>query len=208
MDLLCNLHERNNGGKMTANAQQIARACRCSVGDVTVALEELRSTGAADIYESGGLWTVVCRRMKRQAEISAKRQQAAVQSHGKTRARPDSEIEDEVQRQVEEYCCSIGLPRTDGTACFHKWQGNGWTNRGEPIRDWKATIRSWKAQGYLPSQKQGPEKSTVAADSKRKLEDLKARRKQLTYAEVQHNDQKRAEYSALTKQIEELERQT
>lgn len=55
--------------------------------------------------------------------------------------------------EISEYCAEIGLPSSDGIACFDKWQGNGWKNNGEPIKDWKATIRAWKANGYMPSQK-------------------------------------------------------
>jgi hypothetical protein len=37
---------------------------------------------------------------------------------------------------------------------WDKWQGNGFTNGGKPMKDWKAVLRSWKGYGYLPSQKQ------------------------------------------------------
>jgi hypothetical protein len=37
---------------------------------------------------------------------------------------------------------------------FNKWDGSGWKNGGQSIKDWKATVRSWKAAGYFPSQKQ------------------------------------------------------
>lgn len=57
--------------------------------------------------------------------------------------------------EIVTFALSLGLPRSDGESCFHKWEGNGWTNGGEKIKDWKATIRSWKAAKYLPSQKSG-----------------------------------------------------
>jgi hypothetical protein len=57
--------------------------------------------------------------------------------------------------EVTEFIRSLGLPDTDAHATFYKWEGNGWTNGGKPIKDWKATIRSWHAGGYLPSQKNG-----------------------------------------------------
>lgn len=57
------------------------------------------------------------------------------------------------------FAASIELPESDGESCFHKWEGNGWTNNGKPIKDWKATIRAWKAQGFLPSQKAAPAKT-------------------------------------------------
>ena len=55
--------------------------------------------------------------------------------------------------EISAYCRTLELPETDAEAIFDKWQGNGWRNNGDPIVDWKATIRSWKRHGYLPSQK-------------------------------------------------------
>lgn len=68
------------------------------------------------------------------------------------------------QSEAEQYCVSLGLPHTDGTTVFEKWQGNGWINGKTPIRDWKATIRSWKLQGFMPSQK--PKESGRKPESK------------------------------------------
>lgn len=56
---------------------------------------------------------------------------------------------------AEEFTESLGLPTSDGASCFHKWEGNGWKNGQNPVKDWKATIRSWQSAGYLPSQKNG-----------------------------------------------------
>jgi hypothetical protein len=53
------------------------------------------------------------------------------------------------------FCLEIGLHRSDGEACFHKWVGNGWKNGGEPIKCWRSTIRAWQKNGYLPSQRNG-----------------------------------------------------
>jgi hypothetical protein len=52
--------------------------------------------------------------------------------------------------EVEEFAVSLGCPAGQGAAAFWKWEGNGWTNGKAPIKDWKATVRSWKAQGYAP----------------------------------------------------------
>ncbi len=54
---------------------------------------------------------------------------------------------------VQEFCQEIELPNSDAEHLWHKFTGNGWTNGGKPIKDWKATVRSWKSAGYLPSQK-------------------------------------------------------
>lgn len=55
--------------------------------------------------------------------------------------------------EAKAFALELGQPASDGEACFYKWEGNGWKNGTSPIKDWKATMRSWKASGYLPSQK-------------------------------------------------------
>lgn len=52
------------------------------------------------------------------------------------------------------YFAELKLPESDARYMFDKWQGNGWKNGTAAIKDWKATVRSWKAASYLPSQKQ------------------------------------------------------
>ena len=52
------------------------------------------------------------------------------------------------------YAVEIGLPESDGASMFDHWESNGWRNGSNPVRDWKAGIRKWKSQGWLPSQKQ------------------------------------------------------
>lgn len=74
--------------------------------------------------------------------------------------------------EVEEFSISIGCSAGQGTAAFWKWQGNGWINGKAPIKDWKATVRAWKAQGYAPftngaTQKEQP-KSFALQDQERK----------------------------------------
>lgn len=56
---------------------------------------------------------------------------------------------------VKAFCSELGLPDSDSDYFFHHWEGNGWTNGGKPIKNWKGTIRAWKAAGHLPSQKNG-----------------------------------------------------
>jgi hypothetical protein len=53
------------------------------------------------------------------------------------------------QIEAEQYCTSIGLPASDGTAMFLHWEEKGWAK----VKNWKLTIQKWKSFGYLPSQK-------------------------------------------------------
>lgn len=54
------------------------------------------------------------------------------------------------QKEVEAFCVSIGLLRTDGEAMWLGWQDAGFGK----TKDWKAKVRRWKIHGYHPSQKQ------------------------------------------------------
>jgi uncharacterized protein YdaU (DUF1376 family) len=159
MDLLCAMHESDRSGELRGTSEQLARLARCSTVELDHALADLQTSRAANVEKRSGVWTIANRRMKREAALREKRASAGSIGGSKTQAnreqKPDTDSDIECQRIIEEFCVSLGLPKKDGTACFHKWFGNGWTNGGEPIRDWKATIRSWKAAGYMPSQKVG-----------------------------------------------------
>lgn len=58
------------------------------------------------------------------------------------------------QLELQDFCKSNGLFPRDADYLWNRWESNGWQNANKPIKDWRATVRSWKAQGYLPSQKQ------------------------------------------------------
>lgn len=68
---------------------------------------------------------------------------------------------------VLQFCRSLNLPDTDADYFWNHWQGNGFTNGGKPIKDWKATIRSWESAGHCPSQKEkrGKRDSTKDEDA-------------------------------------------
>jgi hypothetical protein len=56
------------------------------------------------------------------------------------------------ESEIVSFCRELGLPDSDGTAMFLKWEENGWMNGKSPIRDWKLTLRRWHSSGWLPSQ--------------------------------------------------------
>ena len=68
---------------------------------------------------------------------------------GEGKARPINE------KAVIDYCLSLSLVSADGEYFWSKWEGSGYRNGPRAIRDWRATIRSWKAAGHCPSQKRG-----------------------------------------------------
>lgn len=55
--------------------------------------------------------------------------------------------------EVHEFFLSLGLTKEDGEWFWHKCEANGWKNGIRPILDWRATVRSWKAGQFIPSQK-------------------------------------------------------
>lgn len=55
--------------------------------------------------------------------------------------------------EVKLTIAKCGLPESDAVWFWNKCEGNGWMNGGKPIKSWPHTIASWKAAGYMPSQK-------------------------------------------------------
>jgi len=55
--------------------------------------------------------------------------------------------------ELKSYALEIGLPESDGESMFDHWEANGWKNGQSASRDWKAGMRKWKSQGWMPSQK-------------------------------------------------------
>lgn len=68
-DLICGMHQFDRSGKLTGSRDQLARIGRCSAVELAQALSELQGTGAADVTQRDGNVTVICRRMKREADL-------------------------------------------------------------------------------------------------------------------------------------------
>lgn len=110
----------------------------------------LESISDKGIYYQEGRYLYPIERVSERVSNTLQDNTGQVQDKTITRATTSTRptVED-----VSAYCQEIGLPATDGVAVFDKWTGSGWKNGGQAIKDWKATIRAWKAQGYMPSQK-------------------------------------------------------
>lgn len=60
----------------------------------------------------------------------------------------------ESQEEIEEYLREKGLFPRDAEWLWVKWEGNGWTNQGKKIKDWKRTVTQWHLQrDIFPSDK-------------------------------------------------------
>jgi hypothetical protein len=164
MDLLCNMHQLDRTGELRGTTDELARLARCSTQELVVALTDIQNKLAGDVQQRNGSWTIANRRMKREADIREKRQQAGSIGGSKSGANREANPHQTCNynsnsncgclEKVREFGRGEGIRDSDSEWFYFKCEGNGWTNGGEPIRDWKATITSWKRAGYLPSQKQ------------------------------------------------------
>ncbi len=156
IDLLCAMHDRNRCGELRGTSEQLSRLARCSPVDVENALTDLQTTGAALVEHRNGSWMVANRRMRREADTREKRALAGSIGGSKTQASreqtPDIDNDNGLER-VREFARGEGICEKDADWFYWKGRGNGWTNGGKPMKDWKATLRSWFRAGYLPSQK-------------------------------------------------------
>ena len=160
IDLICAMHELDRSGELCGTSEELARLARCSTVQLESALTDLQNKLAAELHQRNGTWTIANRRMKREAETREKRAIAGSKGGSKTSAgreqtpnyNSDSDSSQGLER-VREFARGEGIGKEDAEWFFWKGQGNGWTNGGKAILDWKATLRSWKRAGYLPSQK-------------------------------------------------------
>lgn len=66
------------------------------------------------------------------------------------------------------YATSIGISNSDATAFFDSMEAGGWTRNGKALKDWEAHLRSYKAQGWLASQKK--QKGGARLDERKKVD--------------------------------------
>lgn len=57
------------------------------------------------------------------------------------------------QDELLRYAKEQGVSESDARGFFDSQEAGGWTRAGKPLHDWKASLRSWKANGFLASQK-------------------------------------------------------
>jgi hypothetical protein len=157
IDIICAIHEADNGGSVIGTPRELARLCRADSSEVESAILELEKSSTADIERQlDGSVKITCRRIQRHLSIKQKRSEAGSKGGAKSKQRensPDYENEDEGLGIVREFCKGIGIGEGDADWFFWKCHANGWKNAGQPILDWRGTIRSWHRAGYLPSQK-------------------------------------------------------
>jgi len=158
IDLLCAMHELDRSGELRGTTEELSRLARCSTVELEAALTDLQNKSAAEVIQRNGSCVIANRRMKRESVIRAKRAESGKVGGSKRQANreqiPDTDIDsDDGLVKVREFARTEGIGQKDADWFYWKGKGNGWTNGGKPILDWKATLRSWYRAGYLPSQK-------------------------------------------------------
>jgi hypothetical protein len=176
-DLLCIMHESDERGVLLLAGKPIpedaiARMLNLDNQTCNQTLTTLLTYGVASRRESDG--AIYSRRMvKDEALIQIRRNAGKMggnpllvkqkpTSPVKQKPTPSSSSSSSSSKgtctldEAKAFAVECGLPASDGESCFHKWEGNGWMNGTNRVKDWKATIRSWQAAGYMPSQKGKP----------------------------------------------------
>src|SRR6516164_2040625 len=165
IDFICSMHENGRSGVLRGSSIQLARLARCSPTEIEAAMTELGDTATAAVTSDHGIWTIANRRMQREAITREERRKAGSIGGSKTQANreanpyqtPDNDIDIDctgARERVREFARGLGIGKEDADWFFDLKEGNGWTNKGEPIRDWKATMRCWQNGKFYPSQKQ------------------------------------------------------
>lgn len=158
IDLLCAMHESGRSGELRGSREQLAQIARCQTAELTQALTDLQTTGAACVTERNGLVTVMCRRMNREhksRETNALRQQRfrmsrasnGVDPEVRSRSRIKAERESSARpslSQVKTRCQFAGYPEAEGEAFWHHFESSGWIDKnGHPIRSWESKLATW-----------------------------------------------------------------
>jgi hypothetical protein len=84
-----------------------------------------------------------------EAKVKEKKESKSEKLNISSKAKPGS------QDELNAYFAEVGLTHSDADYAWNHWESKGWKNGRDTIKDWKAAVRSWKAAGYYPSQKDG-----------------------------------------------------
>lgn len=212
----------------------LARRCGCTIEEYQSLKSELVEAGVPSKTESRVIYS---RRMVRDEELRKVRADAGSkggnarllkQNSSKTdafaQAKHQASVEDgtgtdiEVdnkpskrrgtKQQLQEYCVELGLTEDDGEWLFDKWEGCGWINGDNPIKDWKATARQWIKIDIFPSLKQKKARGFVSPQQQkeaiRELMEKHPCNKASRFYTGQETDIQKAEYRRLKEQLDKV----
>lgn len=103
IELLNYMMVNGSTGKLSASVPQMARLAGCQEHEAHSCLNELKTSGAADVFDQDGLVTVINRRMQREHE----RKRAQVERTSKSRNKEQLSLiqvnEDEINKAFEQF---------------------------------------------------------------------------------------------------------
>jgi hypothetical protein len=92
-DAISAMHGIDRCGQLGGTVEALARVCRCRIDEMRAAIDDLRSTGAADVTECNSVVTLVNRRMRREFE-----------NRQGVKNRVDRHRKEKKQRECNEHC--------------------------------------------------------------------------------------------------------
>jgi hypothetical protein len=98
-DFLCEMHELKSGGVLTGDKDYLCRVGVCNLAQLDRSLAELARTRTADISSRGDTFTIINRRMKKEADTSKVRQVSGSKSISKRLANAESDLEAELKTE-------------------------------------------------------------------------------------------------------------
>jgi hypothetical protein len=159
--------------RVEGTLQQLSRLCCCENDEMTTAVQQLSEQNVAQVNEQNGNISIINRRMARELEIkrlrseagkiSATKRQLAKEQTAQHRSSSSSTSSSEsvskrrpsTQDELLRYAKTKGISESDAIAFWDSMEAGGWTRNGRPLKDWEAHLRSYKAQHFLASQKNG-----------------------------------------------------
>lgn len=185
MDFLCAMHEFNRSGVIIGNHQQLVRIGRCSLVELEQALDELATSGAADITECNGKVTIINRRMKREAEQRLATSKRVAKYRMKRFGNADVLIEDVNEdvyvysiSNIKDACILNGIPESNAQSYFDQYNSQGWKKaNNQPITNLQSHInkrwlKSKQCWDFDEKRRQEPETIHEQAERLRKAGEL------------------------------------
>lgn len=166
MDLICHIHELDEGGSITGSVDELARLARCTASEMQQAIQVIHRQRVAQIEHRNALVTLTCRRMERESktrEINAERQRRARGKSGghapvtplsrgrgqksEVRSTPHSppsggaEGEKPMRKRRRARVVALERPAADPDT---------WADRACTACDWKGTASFERTEGVCP----------------------------------------------------------
>lgn len=136
--------ERVPGGYLVLNAEYYRNKFTREIEREQTRLRVEKYRKRRKAKESGNNGTTVTEALHTVSPASV----SASSSESVSKRKPNS------LEEVKQYASTRGISETDAEAFFDSQESGGWTRGGKPLHDWRASLRTWKSNGFLASQKQ------------------------------------------------------